>query len=160
MEPTYLLEATGMNLEVYDNKVVIAPKGVLGFLSKGTTGKKEIPFRSITGIECKEAGFAVGYIQFTLGGGNELRGGLTTAYADENTVTFGGALEGGNAAKNKLVLEIKDFIESKMEAIHTSQASPTATLGEEIGKLQELHAAGALSDEEFTAAKAKLIASD
>ncbi len=160
MEPRYLLKATGMNLEVYDSKVVIAPKGVMGFLSKGTTGKKEIPFSSITGIEFKEAGFTVGYIQFTLGGGNELRGGLANAYADENTVTFGGALEGGNDAKNQLAAKIKTFIESKMSEIHKPQAASKASLGEEIEKLQQLYAAGALSDEEFTAAKTKLISED
>ncbi|WP_294620672.1 hypothetical protein [uncultured Roseovarius sp.] len=122
--------------------------------------KKEIPFRSITGIEVKEAGVAVGYIQFTLGGGNELRGGLTSAYSDENTVTFGGALEGGNDAKNKLAAEIKSFIEAKTKETHKPQAPPKASLSEENGKLQKLHASGALSDDEFAAANAELIADE
>ncbi len=42
-------------LEVFEDKVTITPKGVLGFLNKGLKGTKEIPFHSIVAIQIKEA---------------------------------------------------------------------------------------------------------
>ncbi|MEW5871452.1 MAG: tetratricopeptide repeat protein [Chloroflexota bacterium] len=58
-------------LEVYEDKVAITPKGVLGFLNKGLKGTKMIPFISITAIQFKKPGMTNGYLQFTLSGGNE-----------------------------------------------------------------------------------------
>lgn len=137
-------------------QVVIEPKGMMGFLAKGTTGRKEIPFASISAIHFKEAGFATGYLQFTIVGGNEHLGSLATAYADENTVTFGGALEGGNQEKNELARKMKAFIEEKMRESR-KPASQTNSMAEEITKLKKLHEDGVISDDEFSAAKAKLI---
>jgi hypothetical protein len=155
MKLIFILEATGMNLEVYEERFAISPKGILGFLSKGTTAKKEIPYDSISAIEFKEAGFAAGYLQFTIAGGNERTGGMINAYSDENTLTFGGALEGGNDKKNALAREIKSFIEEKMRA--SRRPTSALSLAEEISKLKELHDNGVLSIDEFSAAKAKLI---
>ncbi len=79
-----------------------------------------------------------------------------TAYADENTVTFGGALERGNQAKNDLSRKIKAFIEEKVQE-RRKQNSQVGSMAEEITKLKKLHEDGALSDDEFAAAKAKLL---
>lgn len=66
-----------------------------GFLARATLGKgeKRLPVKAITGVQWKPAGPLVnGFIQFTVPGGNEVRGrlGSQTANAskDENSVVF------------------------------------------------------------------------
>lgn len=76
-------------LEVFEDRVTITPKGVLGFLNKGVKGTKEIPFTSIVAVQFKEAGTVFsGYLQFTIPGGNENTGGILAATKDENTFMF------------------------------------------------------------------------
>ena len=63
----YKVRGVGGELEVFEDKVTLAPKGALGFLTKGLKGTKSIPFESITGIQHKKAGIATnGYIQFSM----------------------------------------------------------------------------------------------
>jgi len=76
-------------LEVFDDKVLITPKGILGFMNKGLKGTKTIPFTSISAIQFREAGAIFsGFLQFTIPGGNESKGGLVAAAGDENTFMF------------------------------------------------------------------------
>ena len=138
-------------LEVYDTKLTITPKGVLGFLNKGLKGTKEIPFASITAMQLKKAGLTRGYIQFTVPGGNESRGGIFSAVRDENTFMF-------VREHNDLMAEIKDFIERRTAELRAPQSRPSpASLSDELQKFAHLHAQGILSAEEFQAAKNRLI---
>lgn len=66
MSTVYTMKGNGDFLEVYEDKVTITPKGVLGFLGKGLQGAKTIPFFSITGIRFKETGLVAGYLHFTV----------------------------------------------------------------------------------------------
>jgi len=140
-------------LEVFEDKVTIAPKGMLGFLNKGLKGTKTIPFASISAIQFREAGPIVsGYMQFTIPGGNESRSGVFSAANDENTFMFAGK------KYNELALEIKGYIESKVRELRTPHYVPAVTnLSDELQKLAKLREQGILSDEEFHAAKKKLI---
>ena len=96
-------------LEVFGDKVQLTPKGVLGFLNKGLKGTKTIPFTSIQALQFKEAGAVFsGYIQFTIAGGNESRGGVFAAANDENTFMF------AHTKNNAQAIEIKKFIEESV----------------------------------------------
>ncbi len=140
-------------LEVFEDRLTIQPKGVLGFLNKGLKGKKTIPFSSITAIQHKEAGAVFsGYLQFTVPGGVENRGGLFAATKDENTFMFAGT------DKNVLVVEIKEYIEQRMRELRRPETSTAgSSLGDELQKLGEMKAKGLLSEEEFQAAKRRLL---
>jgi len=138
-------------LEVYDSKLTITPRGVLGFMNKGLRGTKEIPFTSISAIQLKKAGFTSGFIQFIVPGGNESRGGVFAATKDENTFMF-------IQKHNELMTYIKGFIEKRIGELRTPQAVPSAlSLSDELQKLAHLQAQGILSAEEFQAAKNSLI---
>ena len=84
--------ATGHNGTVsFDGDFVTITR--TGFRARATVGKgeKRIPVRAITAIQWKPPGLLVnGYVQFTIGGGNEARsrfGSQTTdAVTDENSV--------------------------------------------------------------------------
>lgn len=154
MDALYTMKGVQDLLEVFEDKVTITPKGVLGFMNKGLKGAKTIPFSSISAIQFKEAGAVFsGYIQFTIPGGNESKGGLMAATKDENTFMF------AEKKNNELAIEIKDYIEKAIHdlRIPNTTNSPSGTLADELQKLAKLKEQGILSDEEFQAAKSKLI---
>jgi hypothetical protein len=152
-EPVYSIKGVQDTLEVYDNKVTITPKGVMGFLNKGMKGTKTIPFSSITAVQYKKAGgFTNGYLQFSLLGGIESRGGLLAATQDENTFMFASKL-------NKKVEEIKKYIENKVESLKetASQKQSPLSISDELEKLAALKEKGIITEEEFQSAKKQLI---
>lgn len=143
-------------LEVFDDKVTITPKGILGFMNKGLKGTKTIPFRSISAIQFKEAGLMFsGYLQFTISGGNESKGGLLAATKDENTFIF------AKKENNAFATEIKEYIESMSKEVRSQgamQSISAPSLSDELGKLAELRDSGILSEQEFQTAKNRLLA--
>lgn len=149
----YTMKGVQDHLEVFEDHVAITPKGVLGFFNKGLKGTKEIPFSSIIAVQFKEAGALFsGYLQFTIPGGNESKGGLFAAVHDENTFMF------KDPKNNALVREIKEHIDAKIRKLRTPQTTvPTSNLSDELQKLANLKQQGVLSEEEFRAAKKKLI---
>lgn len=150
MSAFYTMRGVGELLEVYEDKVTITPKGVMGFLTKGIKGTKTIPFFSITAIQFKKSGLTSGYLQFTVPGGNESKGGVFSAASDENTFMFAG--------QNDLALEIKEYIEKRIHELHQPQTAPSSSsISEEIQKLADMKAKGIISDEEFQAAKRRLL---
>jgi len=136
-------------LEVHETKIVITPKGVLGFLNKGLKGSKEIPLSSITALQFKEAGLMVsGYIQFTLMGGNESKGGIFGAVADENTFLF-------VREQNDEMKKVKTFLDSRIG--HKQAINPSMSVADEILKLKGLLNSGAITESEFSEMKSSLI---
>lgn len=153
MSAVYVMKGVQDLLEVYEDRVAITPKGVIAFLNKGLKGTKDIPFVSIVAVQFKEAGFWRGYLQFTIPGGNESRGGIFAAIRDENTFMFGE--ENGN---NDMARKIKKYIDGAMRKSRLAQAGTRETsLANEIQKLAQLKESGALSEDEFQAGKRRLI---
>ena len=145
------------DLFLYEDTVVLKPKGLGGFLTKGLQGEKRIPLKSIIAVQMKEAGMTTGYLQFTISGGNESRSGALDAVYDENSFIFGGFMDGKNDEKNKKAHEIRQRIESYRQ-VDDAAKPQEASLAEQIQKLKELLDTGALTEDEFVAAKAKLLA--
>ena len=154
--PVFSAQCVQDVLEVYEDKVEITPTGLLALINKGMKGTKTIPFSSINAIQYKSPGtFTNGYIQFTLSGGMESRGGILDATKDENTVMF--------AAKDTVVMgNIKDYVESQMQKLRkpTISNQPLVSLSSELEKLGELKNKGILTDDEFQAAKKRLLSND
>jgi hypothetical protein len=156
MPPVYTVEGIQDLLEVFDSKVAITPKGILGLMNKGVKGTNEIPFTSITAIQFKPARLTNGYIQFTVPGGNESRGGVFAAAKDENTFLFGPKFY-------DRMQEITVYIEKRSAEPRNTTQQPVRTessnLSAELSKLADLYTQGLLSAEEFQAAKSRLIGS-
>jgi hypothetical protein len=146
----YTMEGVGETLQVFENRLNITPKGVLGFMTKGLKGTKTIPFASIVAVQFKKSGLTAGYIQFTIPGGVESRGGVLDSALDENTFMFAG--------QNDLALEIKHYIENRVEEIRNPpQSGSGSNLSDEIAKLAEMKQKGILTEEEFLAAKKRIL---
>ncbi len=148
----YSMKGAGEQLVVYPEKVTITPLGVLGFLTKGISGTKSIYFKTITGIEFREAGAVFsGFITFTIPGANEMNAGIFKAASDENTFMFAGA------DKNALANTIKEYIEKKLDLTKSQSNSDKGDISVELEKFARLKEQGVITEDEFVAAKKKLL---
>src|SRR5437899_2879766 len=108
-----LFEAKGVNgqIELLSDKIRIKRKGLLSLMTQGLKGDKEILLAQVSSIQFKKAGgFTNGYIQFAFVGGQEAKGGIFQATADENTVMF-------NTGQQKVFDELKGRVEKQMQAL-------------------------------------------
>ncbi|MCY7285046.1 MAG: DUF4429 domain-containing protein, partial [Cyanobacteria bacterium CAN_BIN43] len=81
-------QANGSNgqIRLTRNRVIISRKGFWGFVSQGLAGEKEIPINRITAVQFKRSdSYTKGYLQFSIPGGLESKGGVFNAASDENT---------------------------------------------------------------------------
>lgn len=148
--------AEGINGQIIltDNGIIIGREGLGGKIFSGyTKGEKFISYKSITGVQFKEPGMTWGYIQLTLPGGIESRGGSWDASKDENTVTFEKPnLE--NFRRIRSIIEEKQGLGSAQMPI--TQAAPRTGIAEELTKLAALKNDGAITEEEFVQLKKDL----
>jgi Domain of unknown function (DUF4429)/Short C-terminal domain len=135
--------------------VTIERTGWLERLSVGK-GRKRISVAQITAIQFKPAGWAMsGFIQFTIGGGNERMskfGSQTMdASRDENSVLF-------TSRQQPEFEQLRDAVEAAMVApAHHGAGQPDAV--DQLRRLAELRDAGVVNAQEFDTAKARLLGS-
>jgi len=146
-----LLEAKGVNgqLALLEGRVRLSKKGVLGFLTQGLKGDKEIAISSISSIQWKKASALTnGYIQFAFQGGAESKGGLLQATKDENTVMF-------KKAQQPSFEAIRDEVQRQIAS--GPGATSSSSTADELKKLAELRSQGILTSAEFETQKKKLL---
>lgn len=130
---------------------VIIKRGAKGFFLGGgmIRGDKTIPYSSIVAVQLKKAGLTNGYLQLTLAGGSEAKGGLLQSSTDENTINY---ISNG---KNEMFTEAKELIEQRIiQAKGTSHAKSDA---DDLEKFAQLRDKGIISEEEFQAKKKQLL---
>jgi hypothetical protein len=145
-----IIEFRGRNgeFQLYPKFLRINRGTAMGFLMQGLKGQKDIYFDKITSIQVKKPGFLIGYIQFSIGGGNESRQGVFDANKDENTVSF------GSLELYEKALKAKEYIEKQM---HAKSGNTPLSDAEEIEKLYNLMKKGVLTKEEFEHKKKELL---
>lgn len=147
---------SGDIIEVHDHKVIIKRSMGLKLLLQGLKGEKEIPIRSIAATQFKQASMLLsGYIQFTLMGGPEAKGGWQQAGLDENTVEF-------VKAEEDKFRKVKDAVDAKIDELSQATAPPPPPQANndpitQLERLAALRSQGVLSDEEFAEQKAKIL---
>ncbi|WP_062207904.1 DUF4429 domain-containing protein [Streptomyces sp. NBRC 109706] len=142
-----------------------------GFRAKWLVGggDKSIPIDMVAAVEWKDAGFVVGYIKLSIGGGSERRRksgkAMDPAY-DENTVTFKRGMQPAFEA-------IRDVMRQAVEARVASPPTPpllpppavaepaapggVPSIADELAKLAGLRDQGVITQQEFDQAKARLL---
>lgn len=143
--------AVGDILEVYEDRIVILHKGMFNLLTMGSKGEKTIYFNNITSVQIKLAGFASGYIQFSINGGRENMGGLFGAMCDENSITI------GDERKNKEAEQVVSYINKKLAEIKKGIAFSGISCADELKKFKELFDTGVITKEEFEVKKKQLL---
>lgn len=150
-----VFELKGVNgqLTVYEDKVVIGRKGLLGFATQGLAGNKTIPMSAIQSVQFKAGGLLTnGFIQFAVLGGKEARGGVWNATQDENTVM----LKLGE--QSEIGEKIREYIEEQIIKRSKPQTVvQQASAADEIIKLKQLLDMGVITQEEFDAKKKQLL---
>lgn len=131
-----------------------------GFMATHRKGQKQFPVSAIAGIQFKEPGMTVGFIQFTFGGEMERRrtgGTATDAVRDENAVVF-------NKRQLAEFVALRDAIQAAMTGPRLDHLPPPAmqpasapSVADELTKLAGLRDAGVLTQDEFDAAKRRLL---
>lgn len=136
---------------ILDDKTLIIKRGIKGFLLGGgmLRGDKTIPYSRIVAVQLKKAGLTAGYIQFTLMGGSEAKGGLFQSTRDENSINFHN--RGDN---NERFTELKKIIEQK---IANDGSDTSNNFLNDIEKLSELKNKGIITEEEFEKKKKQLL---
>lgn len=134
------------------DSLTISRKGLLGLMTQGLKGEKRIPFLSISAVQFKKAGLMNGYIQFSILGGVEARGGVFNATQDENTVMF-------RSSQNSDFARLREEVEKRVALAKAPKASSGADLStaDQLSKLADLLDRGLLTEAEFSAEKAKLL---
>jgi len=151
------IEVKGYNDTVrFDGSfVTIVRRGFLARVSVGK-GEKQIPVAALTAVQFKPAGPLVnGFIQFTVGGGNERRStfGRQTqdAVHDENSVIF-------HYGQRRAFERLRDVVQAAMAAPPPGRSEETvAPIPEQIRQLAELRDAGVITPAEFEAKKSELL---
>jgi len=150
-----------INPQKYDNvyegrngTLILTEKGVIikrdgGFFSSGT-GEKTILYKNITAVQFKRADLTVGFIQLTIQGGIEAKGGVFEAVNDENTVTF------GTEEKTREFEKAKSIIEQRIISASSNNLTPVNDLNQ-LEKLAFLRDKGIISEEEFQAKKKMIL---
>jgi len=145
-----ILNGYNGQLELYSDYIIIKRKGFVAKLNYGFTnpkGEKTIYLNQITAIQLKKPGITVGYIQFTLPGGIESRGGTFDAASDENSVTF------YSGEQYKIASEIK--IE-KLRSLSSNTFSNVSN-ADELKKFKQLSDEGVITRGEFEQKKKQLL---
>lgn len=134
---------------ILTDRTAVIKRGAKGFWLGGgfLRGDKTIPYQSIVAVQLKKAGLTAGYIQLTLKGGSEPKGGLFQSTTDENSIHF---YSGGN----KLFQEAKEMIEDKI----SSDSKTSSQNGfNDLEKLAELKEKGIITEDEFQAKKKQIL---
>lgn len=133
---------------ILTNTGVVIKRGMKGFLLGGgmLRGEKSIPYSGIVAVQLKKAGLVAGYLQLTLKGGSESKGGLFQSTTDENSVNF-------HKGKNKDFEEAKKLIEDHINSTN----KPGESQLDEIEKLANLKNKGIITEDEFQTKKKQLL---
>ena len=119
----YKMKGMDSELEVFEDKLTLTPKGWRGVLNKGLAGTKTIPFSSIVAVQYRKAGrFTEGFLQFTILGGIEVQDGIEAAQGDENSFLY-------LYKDNAVVVPIKEYIERQVQALKASPPPPPSSGG-------------------------------
>lgn len=136
---------------ILEDKSLVIKRGLRGiFLGGGFfRGDKTIPYSSIIAVQLKKAGLLAGYIQLTLSGGSEAKGGVFQAGYDENSINFY-----NKNNNNEKFLELKKLIEEK---ITSSTLKGNNSPLDELEKLARLFEKKIITEEEFLLKKKEIL---
>jgi hypothetical protein len=154
MGKVFDIEGDGANLEVYEDKIVIARKGLASAIT--LREDKTIMISAIRSVNIKKPpGLGLkGWITFGTGSGNEVTNvigsGLLTQFGDNTFSFFKKSYED--------VLKAKDFLEAKFnDSQKTVQAVNLPSSADELRKFKQLLDDGIISQAEFDEKKKQLL---
>lgn len=145
----------GRSMKVYDDRVVISVKaGAASFLTgNASDGEKTIFYTDCVGVQFKESGIQIGYLQLETASG--IMNMKQSNFFNENSFTFDTSVQ-----SNEKMREVADYVRGRVNTIKkgaTQKQESQISLADEIKKFKELLDMGAITQEEFDAKKKQLL---
>lgn len=150
----------GRHIDVFDNKCIIKTKVTIGSLltHNATDGTKTIYYADVVGVQFKEPGITIGYLQLETPG--LTMNNAASNFFNENSFTFDTTV-----ITTEKMREVAAYIEERVQEIkHPKQqpqtvapAMPQISVADELLKFKQLLDMGALTQEEFDAKKKELL---
>ncbi len=158
METVFEMSSSiGMVLRVYEDRIVLTQKGVMGALTRGFSGEKTIYIRDITSVQFKEAAWTAGFIEFTFPGSNDRPGGSIFGVPNENRFTFSNRSMSVQKELTAQAQKIKEFIDRKIGENKSQSRSQIISVADELAKFKKLLDDGVLTEAEFAKKKQELL---
>jgi Short C-terminal domain/Domain of unknown function (DUF4429) len=161
------LNGTNGSLVVYEDRVVLTRKTIMGFIVQGFAGDRTIPFSNISSVEFRKPSLlANGYIQFIVPGTlpvmakTGIFGTSQESLKDPNTIIFR-AFNSDVPAKAETIYQlilnkIDEF--AKIEGGKSVVTNDTKlSVADEIRKFKKLQEEGVISQEDFDRKKQQLL---
>ena len=149
--------ARGRSIKVYENKCVIKTEVTVGSLltHNATDGEKTIYYSDVIGIQHKEPGLTLGYLQLETAAGTGNNNGSN--FFNENTFTYD-----STQVSEEDMRKVIAYIQERVEACKNAKNAPVVaaapiSVADEIKKFKELLDMGAITQEEFDAKKKQLL---
>jgi hypothetical protein len=143
----------GRRLIVFEDKVIIKTSVTPGSILTGnfSDGEKTIYYADCIGIQFKESGMQLGYLQLETA--SALMNNRASNFFNENSFTFEGSV------LNCQMKEVADYIRIKVEECKKQKSGQTVAVSaaDELKKFKELLDSGVITQEEFDAKKKQLL---
>ena len=145
----------GRYMKVYDNRAVIGVKANLGSFITGNVsdGEKTIYYRDCVGVQFKESGVQIGYLQLETATG--LMNMKQSNFFNENSFTFDTTVQ-----SNEKMNEVADYVRNRVEVIKNGgdqSNNKQVSTADELMKFKSLLDMGIITQEEFDAKKKQLL---
>ena len=150
-----LTGARGRYIKVYEDKVIIKVNATTGSILTGnsTDGSKTIYYSDVIGVQYKECGLTLGYLQLETA--SLQMNNKNSNFFSENSFTF-------NADLNAKMAEVSKYVQERVEYFKNNRNNPQQVVqatssADELLKFKELLDMGVISQEEFDAKKKQLL---
>lgn len=145
----------GRYMKVYENRAVIGVKATIGSFVTGNVsdGEKTIYYRDCVGVQFKESGLQIGYLQLETASG--IMNMAQNNFFNENSFTFDTSVQ-----SNEKMNEVADYVRSKVEEAKNGGGQTIVkevSAADELKKFKELLDMGIITQEEFDAKKKQLL---
>lgn len=145
----------GRHLQIYEDRVVLkVTVGIGSFLTGNVSdGEKTIYFSDCIGVQFKESGLQIGYLQFETAG--RLMNNATSNFFNENSFTWDTTVQ-----TNEFMRQIAEFVKGRVSYYKQQKNAPSVAAfspADELKKYKELLDMGVISQEEFDKKKNQLL---
>ena len=144
----------GRSLKVFADRAIITVTAGMGSFITGNVsdGEKTIYYTDCVGLQFKESGVQIGYLQFETAA--RTMNNTTSNFFNENSFTFDLSV-----TTNEKMKEIRDYIQVQIRNCKNNQGQSSKAISpaEELKKFKELLDMGIITQEEFDAKKKQLL---
>lgn len=145
----------GRHMTVFEDRVILKVKATIGSFITGniSDGEKTIYFSDCIGVQFKESGFQIGYLQFETAG--RIMNNSASNFFNENTFTWDTTVQ-----SNEFMRQVADYTKERVSFYKQQKSAPvvqTVSAADELIKFKELLDMGIITQEEFDKKKQQIL---